>query len=793
MAFAPRYSIVPCCPDLGTPTASFQIPGGPVPNGVYVYNGPTLPPDSGIVFQTGYCYTIIDLGPYPTGAPIAPNFSVFELVVDCFDNKCIACEIAIPYTFEVYACCDSETVITLNIPGADLSIDNTVNQYIGAIPFTVNDFTFVPGECYNITSVASSEQSDGPAIDNFVVTGDFCETAVGCPACLATQQYLKFVSCCDDTTIYLRPEANSTYLPGVYEYVGTPTVGLENICYSVTLYDVGIAPVINIGDYGNLFEAPAFIENITFTTLSNTNTDCDNYKLVCPSCDKTCYTLYNCDGIFFNTTVDMSAYVGTFVSISNIDGPIAGTWYVLLNTGNCNDAIEDITVSLTPPVPCDCRCFEIVGNPKSITYIDCNGNLVNLLGVPTKFCSLVYPLVTGQPGQFQVIESGDCVDGECPIICYKLTNCSTGEIIYSTVQSLYQYLSTGQVITLSGYEGCWQVDNLERGEICDCPVNVIVLQVFDSCPDCLPIIAYKLTGCENSSDIKYTYDDLSVYIDKVVKSDCGCYLVELINYEPPTTTTITIVTSFDTCVECLRTYYILEDCNDIDEPIYTYTDLSGYIGQIIKIQGCDTCWTIKETEVPINPGIVTVIDTFELCEECTPPPPCLCTKMTNYSTTSKNYGYTDCNGNQIKLTLQANESSDKICVIKWDSGYPTDNLEIFGDCVAPVKFNWVCPITVPVKKVKPGYSTPSCDIEKYEKITCKSSEIYYKQVMRLRYGISNCCPEDEEKWLIKKELIDLQALVDPDYACTPVTTCCNQPASSCGCGCNQTLKSCNSQ
>jgi 5-methylcytosine-specific restriction endonuclease McrA len=28
------------------------------------------------------------------------------------------------------------------------------------------------------------------------------------------------------------------------------------------------------------------------------------------------------------------------------------------------------------------------------------------------------------------------------------------------------------------------------------------------------------------------------------------------------------------------------------------------------------------------------------------------------------------------------------------------------------------------------------------------------QVMRLRYGISNCCPEDEEKWLIKKELID---------------------------------------
>ena len=27
--------------------------------------------------------------------------------------------------------------------------------------------------------------------------------------------------------------------------------------------------------------------------------------------------------------------------------------------------------------------------------------------------------------------------------------------------------------------------------------------------------------------------------------------------------------------------------------------------------------------------------------------------------------------------------------------------------------------------------------------------------MRRRYGISNCCPEEEEKWLVKKELIDL--------------------------------------
>ena len=61
--------------------------------------------------------------------------------------------------------------------------------------------------------------------------------------------------------------------------------------------------------------------------------------------------------------------------------------------------------------------------------------------------------------------------------------------------------------------------------------------------------------------------------------------------------------------------------------------------------------------------------------------------------------------------------------------------------------------------------------------------------MRLRYGLTNCCPEDDEKWLIKKELIDLDALRDPDYICRPVTSCCNQPINDCGCN---TLKTCNS-
>jgi hypothetical protein len=51
----------------------------------------------------------------------------------------------------------------------------------------------------------------------------------------------------------------------------------------------------------------------------------------------------------------------------------------------------------------------------------------------------------------------------------------------------------------------------------------------------------------------------------------------------------------------------------------------------------------------------------------------------------------------------------------------------------------------------------------------------YNIVLEKRYGITNCCPEEVHKWMVKKELIDLQALKDPDYKC-----------SECNCNSNST-------
>ena len=663
--------------------------------------------------------------------------------------------------------------------------------------YLIGGVLFKAGNCYFIQAAGNSIAFTGPPSTDFTSTGaKACNlTPLGvCPECSTVQQYLQFDSCCGDDPIYFQIPVGGFY-EGLYEYLGAPVSGLKNICYSVTLNEVGVAPILDMMDYSLLPAAPIFTNGVTYSVLSFDNLDCEDYVLECPTCDIPCYTLYNCDGEYFNTTVDLSDYVDPLVPIQiyNAGGVIPGTWYVFLNTGKCNNAVDDISVNDVSPAPCVCRCFTIVTDSGiKGRYIDCDGNLQTIIS-NTSFCSLVYPLVEIAAGPYEIVEGGDCVDGECPILCFELTECTTGEVITSQSQGLAQYFISGDVIELTGHPGCWQVTS-DEPEDCSCPVDLTVTIVHADCQTCIGIIAYKLTNCENVLDIKYTYDDLSEYVGQTLRTDCGCYIVELIDFEPTSTSPIVIISSFNNCTECLRQYYQLTDCNRVEPTIYTFTDLSAYVGQVINIKGCDTCWGVNTTDIPINPGIVTVTNSFELCEDCTPPLPCLCNRMTNYSTEDKDYQYINCNDETVNLKLAAGETSGKICLKAWLVTYPdTDNLEVFGECQTTDTIGvYVCPETRPKRKITPGYSVPTCDIDKYEKITCRSSEILYKEVMRLRYGMSNCCPEDDEKWLIKKELIDLAALVDPNYICTPVQTCGCAP-SSCGCGCSSTLKTCNSQ
>lgn len=112
---------------------------------------------------------------------------------------------------------------------------------------------------------------------------------------------------------------------------------------------------------------------------------------------------------------------------------------------------------------------------------------------------------------------------------------------------------------------------------------------------------------------------------------------------------------------------------------------------------------------------------------------------------------------------------------------PFTYIQFFGECQ-----HGVClpPVFKNNRTVRPGYNTPGCNPDEYDKITCKFATVYYKIALEKRYGITNCCPDEDEKWLLKKELIDLQALKDPNYKCPNCPCSCNsgKTYSSCNCG-----------
>jgi hypothetical protein len=633
----------------------------------------------------------------------------------------------ITYVYRVIACCDTRLFAEFESTSNLVTGTYTYNGPTYTDP--INGFEWVSGNCYQIVKIGTGGVPDNAQLPE---STDLDKTATDCfdpdCPCGTDDRYLIFEKCCDGSLIYFKSTQDGGYLLGLKEYTGAPTYLLDNVCYRVDTVAVGIGPIVDNTMWNALPLAPNS-SNYINSGGSNFTIDCSSssYIVECPICPERCFLLTNCDGTILYTNTNLSLYLGQFININDQDNnPIPGDWYVIQIDAPCDPesylSSLQVTASGLQPT-CPNECYQVVGTPTIIIYVDQNYVTHEILGA-AKFCSIVPPIVMGGTGT--VTNYGLCIDDECPELCYTFTNCITAETltVNSNTPNISQYASQNKIVTLNGYDGCWSI---APSEICDCPVNVTILQVFDDCPSCLPVIAYKFTNCNNQTIIKYSLNDYSEYVGKTVELDCGeCWFVTQIDYMPPAIQPITILFTFDNCLACNRTYYELINCDDPQYTIITYSDLSAYLGEVVNLLNCDGCFTVTSTRNATAATIVNVTNSFATCKLCTPVP-------------------------------------------------PTPD-----------------PIVHEKRKVKPGYSTPSCDIEKYEKITCKSSEVYYKQVMRLRYGISNCCPEDEEKWLVKKELIDLDALRDPDYICTPVTTCCEQPLSNCGCGCNTALKTCNS-
>lgn len=704
---------------------------------------------------------------------------------------------------------------------------------------------------------------------------------------------ITFTSCCDANDILEFQYGGANYPSLLYPNPSLPLpAGFSNTCYHVTITTVPLSewsPLPSVTSF-----PPSF-----FSSFANKEADCgDNvFPEGCPECKQQCYTLYNCEGESFSTTNDLSFYAtsGQPITLYNEDGVIPGTWYVFETEGSCPVVNNEFEVEDVAPAECECRCFELalttsIGSITGIQYIDCDNQLITNSRA-TKFCSKIYPIIKGK--DYQVIEGDECIDNLCPEKCFKLKNCSTNEEIFSTLQTLSQYVNTNTVVSLLGYEGCWIVSESASGDCdcitvtietrgtlgeytatnigtyngwgvwkftvgidnffiwnadinpgslwtisitdccaapgavyadskvesncpetissaplvpwviregtpwinlqtercpgpCECPVDVTIVQTFNSCETCEPYVAYKLQNCEKIYDVQYTTQDLSEYLGSVIETDCGCFTIQQINYVPPSLTLVVIDNTFKRCNDCLSTFYLLTDCSGEVGDIVTTTDLSDYIGQVIKIENCDTCWEVSTTRTFTELSNVVVVTSYIGCVECGIDLPCVCSKITNLTLTEQVVEYIDCEDLTQEITLEVGETSEKICLKKWilpelPKGqflYP----EYFGDCQ-----NGVCPHPVFInnRTVRPGYNTPACRPDKYDEITCRFADIMYKVVLEKRYGITNCCPDEDHRWLVQKELIDLQALKDPNYNCPDCPCSCNSGKTCSTCNCKK--------
>lgn len=230
---------------------------------------------------------------------------------------------------------------------------------------------------------------------------------------------------------------------------------------------------------------------------------------------------------------------------------------------------------------------------------------------------------------------------------------------------------------------------------------------------------FNLVEC-TTGDVIVTNTDLSSYIGHIIKIEEaeGCYLISNHSESIDCTGAIATTTteSFEDCETCAQIYYKLTDCNGVAAPVYTSTDLSQSVGTVIKIANyLEVCWIPTVSLLPLGVFSVIVSQTAEYssCESClyvAPPPP------------------------------------------------------------PDPPFYKLSPITLKSRAVQPGYGVGECSVDLVERINCNFASQMYVKFNEQKYGIESCYIDDFDKWWVKKQLLELNLIYNPDLCKT--ATCC---------------------
>jgi hypothetical protein len=136
---------------------------------------------------------------------------------------------------------------------------------------------------------------------------------------------------------------------------------------------------------------------------------------------------------------------------------------------------------------------------------------------------------------------------------------------------------------------------------------------------------WKLTRCDDNQIIIYTGTNLADYVGKIVKlSDGHCYAVaKYIDKLPDNTATtnVTVISGpHNNCNGC-QTVYKLTGCADVClklPTIYTQTDLSAYVGLVIKLT-TGYCYTVSlnaDNPPPETTPVTVAGGSYGTCSLC---------------------------------------------------------------------------------------------------------------------------------------------------------------------------------
>jgi len=396
-----------------------------------------------------------------------------------------------------------------------------------------------------------------------------------------------------------------------------------------------------------------------------------------------CYALEDCSsGTTYVTSTDLSTYIGLTVNLNEIPG-------CLLVVGISPTCTGSLTVTVVSSFA-NCTSCEVVPPPCYTLTDNCTGGTGLSFTVTNDLSASVGSVIKVCPSDLPIPNPTPPNPGtplvpfvpDDALFQYNLINCCDPLDVLIVTNTLYPYIGQTISVPVLGNK-CWTVTEILLVGTSMGFIDLTGAYVYTDCGPCMGIFPCSVP-----------------YLPELL--ECRCLTITDSPFCDGAITLTTLGPISATCDECLPPppiCYELTDCQGVVDPFIVCDDLSGYIGSVIKIEGCgDTCWSVALADTCDNSICLNgAITSFISCLACLPPPP-----------------------------------------------VPT-------------------PFALHARRIKPGYfSTNSCLTTEYiERVNCTFALEVYNQMIIKRYGVTVCCDNDLDQWDIKKQVLDFELLTDP--------------------------------